>query len=469
MSNATVLTGAFPPPPGVTPNFENPRDAGWMWNVVGMSVLAAIATLFFGIRTYLNFTMARPFLPDDWTCAISYVLIMIYVSTVFVMAHYGEGYHAWELTKESYQEVMRWLYASSIVYCPAAYFTKVTLLLLEARVFAVHERVSRGIKVFIVTLLICYIPIQILKTVICLPVSAFWNPKTPNPRCLNQRKIFIADLSLAIITDFFILVLPVPLLWGLRMPLRKKLKVAALLGAGGIATAVTVYRMYLVVQFLASTDVTADFVVLDLITALELVIGVVCACLPSTNLLYERVRKGEGKPMGHLPRTVGDLKKGSSSSSSYWRSILPNKQLRTTRTAVTVGERTAISQTGPANFDTELAVLTGQPMGMRPLTEETVRKSEQTAEDWTYNPRANSMDGRREGWLAQGGESSAPGCSGDRVPNWQNHDMEARKSWEAVWEKAIPPEGLSSIPEDDGPPRLQLAKHPPPDWEHLTK
>ncbi|KAL0764846.1 hypothetical protein CaCOL14_012652 [Colletotrichum acutatum] len=266
MSNATALTGAFPPPPGVTPNFENPRDAGWMWNVVGMSVLAAIATLFFGIRTYAKFSMARPFFPDDWTCAVSYALIMIYVSTVFVMAHYGEGYHAWELTKESYQEVMRWLYASSIIYCPAAYFTKVTLLLLEARVFAVHERVSRGIKVFIITLLICYIPIQILKTVICLPVSAFWNPKTQNPRCLNQRKIFIADLSLAIITDFFILVLPVPLLWGLRMPMRKKLKVAALLGAGGIATAVTVYRMYLVVQFLTSTDVTADFVVLDLIT-----------------------------------------------------------------------------------------------------------------------------------------------------------------------------------------------------------
>ncbi|EXF83815.1 integral membrane protein [Colletotrichum fioriniae PJ7] len=443
MSNATALAGAFPPPPGVTPNFENPRDAGWMWNVVGMSVLAAITTLFFGIRTYVKFSMATPFLPDDWTCAVSYALIMIYVSTVFVMAHYGEGYHAWELTKESYQEVMRWLYASSIIYCPAAYFTKVTLLLLESRVFAVHERVSRGIKVFIVTLLICYIPIQILKTVICLPISAFWNPKTPNPRCLNQRKIFIADLSLAIITDFFILVLPVPLLWGLRMPLRKKLKVAALLGAGGIATAVTVYRMYLVVQFLTSTDVTADFVVLDLITALELVIGVVCACLPSTNLLYERIRRGERNQMGNLPRTAGDLKKGSSSSSSYWRR--------------------------PANFDTELAVLTGQPMGMRPLTEESARKSEQIVEDWVYNPRANSMDGRREGWLAQGGESSALGCSRDRVPNWQNHEMEARKSWEAVWEKAIPSEGLASIPEDGAPPRLQLATHPPPDREHLTK
>lgn len=203
--------------------------------------------------------------------------------------------------------------------------------------------------------------------------------------------------------------------------------------------------------------------------ALELVIGVVCACLPSTNLLYERIRRGEQNQMGNLPRTAGDLKKGSSSSSSYWRSMLPNKQLRTTRTAIPVAERNAISLTGPANFDTELAVLTGQPIGMRPLTEESARKSEQTVEDWVYNPRANSMDGRREGWLAQGGESSALGCSRDRVPNWQNHEMEARKSWEAVWEKAISSEGLASIPEDDAPPRLQLATHPPPDREHLTK
>ncbi|KAF9875079.1 integral membrane protein [Colletotrichum karsti] len=472
MSNATSPVGAFPPPPGEIPNFDDPRDAGWMWNVVGMSVMAAITTFFFGIRTYVKFSFGSQFLPEDWTCAIAYALIILYTATVFVMAHYGEGYHAWELTKESYREVMRWLYASSIIYCPAAYFTKVTLLLLEARVFSSHERMARGIRIFVIVLLVCYIPIQTLKTIICIPVSAFWDPHTPNPKCLNQRKIFIADLSLAIITDFFILIIPIPLLWALRMPLRKKLKILTLLGAGGVATAVTIYRLYLVVLFLSSKDVTADFVVLDLVTSLELVIGFVCACLPSTNILYERIRRGESAKSGRTPENTSEYYRKRGDNSSYWWSMMTGKQTKAARTEVATVVETVRSPNYAATFDTELATLAGQPMGMRPATVDTERQDsvlqERDEEDWAYNPRANSMDGRREGWLAHDVESCAQGPS-SRAVKWKDHELQARKSWEAVWEKAMPPEGLDSIPESgiDRPPQVKLTTHPPPNWEEL--
>nr|XP_036578884.1 uncharacterized protein CTRU02_11138 [Colletotrichum truncatum]KAF6786267.1 integral membrane protein [Colletotrichum truncatum] len=397
---------------------------------------------------------------------------MLYAATVFVMAHYGEGYHAWELSKESYREIMRWLYASSVIYCPAAYFTKVTLLLLEARVFAVHASVARGIHIFIILLLVCYIPIQTLKTIICIPISAFWNPHTLNPKCLNQRKIFIADLSLAIITDFVILILPIPLLWGLRMSFRKKLKILVLLGAGGVATAVTVYRMYLVVLFLSSVDVTADFVVLDLVTSLELVIGVVCACLPSMNILYERLRRGEPAKACSLPQKASDYRKRSDNS-SYWWSMMTGKPSKPARTDVATITEAARSPNNATTFDTELAILSGHPMGVRsPILEpEKNPISVQCEDEWAYNPRANSMDGRREGWLAPGGESSTQGTSPARSLNWQHHELEARKSWEAVWERAIPPDGLSPVVEDDDgkPPQSKPTTHNLPSWEDVVR
>lgn len=65
MSNATGPVGAFPPPPGVSPDFENPRDAGWLLNVVGMSVMAAVTTFFFGIRTYVKLSTPSKLLPED--------------------------------------------------------------------------------------------------------------------------------------------------------------------------------------------------------------------------------------------------------------------------------------------------------------------------------------------------------------------------------------------------------------------
>ncbi|KAK2055741.1 hypothetical protein LY76DRAFT_661452 [Colletotrichum caudatum] len=364
MSNATIPVAAFPPPPGVIPDFENPRDAGWMLNIVAMSVMMGITTFSFAIRVYVKSFQSSMLLPEDWTCAVSYILIVLYIAVVYVMSRYGEGYHAWEITKEAYKEVMRWLYASSVIYIPAAYFTKVTLLLFEARVFEVRQRTARGIRIFIITLLISYIPIQAVKTVICLPISAFWDPHTPEAKCLNQRKIFIADMSLAILTDVVIVVLPIPLLWGLRLPFWKKIKIMTLVGAGGIATAVTVYRMYLVVQFLGSKDVTADFVVLDIVTALELVIGFVCACLPSINILYERLRKCEPKHADNRPRTVREFKqkKRNSHSTSFLWSQVNGKQAGSARTEMPRTEG-ANSPRPKTNFNTELTTLSGQTMG----------------------------------------------------------------------------------------------------------
>ncbi|KAF4421917.1 hypothetical protein CFRS1_v012284 [Colletotrichum fructicola] len=160
---------------------------------------------------------------EDWTCLAAYGLWMCYISTVLVMAHYGEGYHEWEVTKESYKEVLRWLYIGSILYCPAAYLTKATLLLLEARVFAVYER----------------------------------------------RKVFISDMCLGVFTDIIILLLPLAMTFSLRLPFWTKVKVVALLSAGGIATGVSIFRLYKSILFLEPSDRTEGFVLLDITTALD--------------------------------------------------------------------------------------------------------------------------------------------------------------------------------------------------------
>uniref|UniRef100_A0A8H7KBS9 Rhodopsin domain-containing protein n=1 Tax=Bionectria ochroleuca TaxID=29856 RepID=A0A8H7KBS9_BIOOC len=163
-------------------------------------------------------------------------LILLYTATFFLMIHYGEGYHAWEVTPEDYSQILK-LYTNSIIYFPTAYFTKVTLLLLIGRVFAVKEQVARSIHVFIAMLFVAYLPVQIVK----------------------KRKIFFFGLTLAIFTDFVILLVPIPLTWSLRVSLRKKIKIITLLGAGGIATGMTILRMYKAVKFIDSNDVTADF------------------------------------------------------------------------------------------------------------------------------------------------------------------------------------------------------------------
>ncbi|KAG7144378.1 hypothetical protein HYQ46_006887 [Verticillium longisporum] len=155
--------------------------------------------------------------------------------------------------------MLKWLYIGSIVYVPAAYFVEVTILLLIARVFAAEERVAKGIYIFILMLPFAYTP----------------------------YKIFIADVNIAIIVDLVIVLVPISVIWSMRLPLRETLRIILMLIVGTLTIGVAVFWLVKVVMFVNSEDVTADFVVLDLTACIELSIGIVCACLPSAHCLYE--------------------------------------------------------------------------------------------------------------------------------------------------------------------------------------
>ncbi|KAH7304066.1 hypothetical protein B0I35DRAFT_325168, partial [Stachybotrys elegans] len=270
---------AFPPPPGVIPDLQNPATHLRVVNIVGMATCVGFLASFYFLRCYARVRLA---------------LRRRQLANTPPVARYGEGYHAWELTVQEYRSLLKWLYISSIIWIPTAFFAKASLLLLMARVFAVYERASKGIIYYTWFIFVAYLPVQFVKIFICTPIKHYWNSSIPGT-CLDQPKIFLTDTAMAIITDFVILVLPVFFIWRLRMSLRKKLKIAAMLGAGGAAVAVACYREYCIYVFQWSTDVSGDFVRMNLCGSIEITIGVVCACLPPINLLMERRNKDRNK------------------------------------------------------------------------------------------------------------------------------------------------------------------------------
>lgn len=154
----------------------------------------------------------------------------------------------------------KWLYAVSIVYGPAVLATKLTLLIIMERLFPIYNIVALGIRLFIASMLVFYFILTLMKAFVCQPVSAFWNAEMlHNGHCMNQTTIFIADTSFAVLTDAAILVLPIFLALPLRIPFFKKLKVIFMLGAGGVAVGVTIYRALLIVEYQQTTNYTQDF------------------------------------------------------------------------------------------------------------------------------------------------------------------------------------------------------------------
>ncbi|WQF78457.1 hypothetical protein CDEST_03471 [Colletotrichum destructivum] len=289
MSSPTGPIGAAPPPLGETPDFNNPRDAGHVLHLVYMCFIQTIVVVFFAIRVYVKLWANGKFRLEDWSCLVGWIFTVMLNTSVFLKLRFGEGFHIWEITASNFVEIQKWLYIGSLFYSPAAFFTKSAILLLTIRVFSVNKTVARTLHGLLLFFLLCYIPAEVAKAAVCIPVRAFWDPSTPNFKCINQSKLFTYDSSLSITSDLIILVVPVVLTWKLKVSTIKKIKIIGLLGAGGVAVAVTIYRLFLVIERLDdSKDPTVEFIPVDWTTTGELAIGIVCACVPSINYLHEQ-------------------------------------------------------------------------------------------------------------------------------------------------------------------------------------
>lgn len=164
------------------------------------------------------------------------------------------------------------LYADTLVYGLNAYFTKVALLLVIARVFNSFRKTRIITFLLVGAMAFYYAPMLFLKMNVCRPISGFWTPLAsmepgaPAPVCLNQRAMFVADTIISAITDTAVLIIPIPATVSLRMPWQRRLKVWSMLGLGGVATAASIVRLVIVFTSIQeSEDQTVDFVRFNLL------------------------------------------------------------------------------------------------------------------------------------------------------------------------------------------------------------
>ncbi|KAL5890288.1 hypothetical protein ACKVWC_005498 [Pyricularia oryzae] len=279
MQRRDNITAAAPPPPGVTPNFAQPEDVLYTINFVTQIASMALVTPFVAMRVLVKAYISPPFLVED-------------------LYKFGGGYHVYELSVEKYEGFLKALYADTLVYGLNAYFTKVALLLVIARVFNSFRKTRIITFLLVGAMAFYYAPMLFLKMNVCRPISGFWTPLAsmepgaPAPVCLNQRAMFVADTIISAITDTAVLIIPIPATVSLRMPWQRRLKVWSMLGLGGVATAASIVRLVIVFTSIQeSEDQTVDFVRFNLLGTAEVGIGLICACLPAINIVFAKTNE----------------------------------------------------------------------------------------------------------------------------------------------------------------------------------
>jgi hypothetical protein len=78
----------------------------------------------------------------------------------------------------------------------------------------------------------------------CYPVAAYWGATQGiKGQCIDKSSITFLNASLNIITDFIVIIVPIPLLWNLQIPRKQKMILMGLFGVGSIACITSIVRL----------------------------------------------------------------------------------------------------------------------------------------------------------------------------------------------------------------------------------
>jgi hypothetical protein len=110
--------------------------------------------------------------------------------------------------------------------------TKISLLMLFHRIF-VSKLEKNATKVIGVIVVLWWIGTLLADTLICIPAQRNWKPETPG-HCGNKQLLAILPPIPWIATDLAMMILPMPMVYKLRVPVLQRVGLALLFMLGGL-------------------------------------------------------------------------------------------------------------------------------------------------------------------------------------------------------------------------------------------
>ncbi|KAE8415512.1 integral membrane protein [Aspergillus pseudocaelatus] len=321
------------------------------WNTALQIVCISATTLCVALRVYTRMFVFNGLAKEDAACLVAWSLGVGYSAIALAMGYHGGGLHVDDVSDHNQRIFRKTVYGTMIIYGPAAYLTKVCLLWIMTRVFHPFRKAVIFIYIFLGLMLAYYVPALIVKICICIPISKFWAPATPG-RCLDQSKITLADAVISVVSDLIVLIIPLALVSTLHLPTRKKVRVIALLSAGGLACASSIARLVLIISNADSQDITMAFMRINMLGNAEISLGIICACLPAlsalTTHIYHQHSRGNHSCKCSHPSSDHSRRRGFWRRASDQDALVPHAQADPQIRAVIYGQGEHFGSSGNA-------------------------------------------------------------------------------------------------------------------------
>ncbi|EPE32138.1 hypothetical protein GLAREA_12220 [Glarea lozoyensis ATCC 20868] len=292
---------AAQPPPGVISNFLNPAE-----NRIGCR-LAVYITLPMAIislimRIYTRLRISGGIGADDLFAVASGVsnCLRNLWRERRINHHLGLvmddllGLHMYDINIGRLNEpFLKAIIPTMGLYSLGAILVKLCLLLLYIRMFR-----PRNVARVLIWAAFAFIPLFYIATVIAFTI--FYMPKkgedwiSPRSPSTTHKMNNVTSVQgiVGIVTDFYILLIPLWFVSGLRLPLGRKIGVSAIFLSGLIACVCAVVGCVYRFKARKSLDSFWDTMIPYTLTVVELNVGIVCSCMPIIFVVFKKAVVG---------------------------------------------------------------------------------------------------------------------------------------------------------------------------------
>lgn len=313
-------------PPNPLPPDENVGPA--LLGVSGTCLALVIITT--SVRLWVRSAL-RSLGPDDYTITVVTILGIIRFGVQVAQVAIGNGRHRWYIDAEDYMRNNMLGWFAQILLFASICLLKISILLLLLRIKD-SQRVKYAAWGIMAGLFITNFGCIFILLAECRPISAYW---TGVGNCWDARvRIYYiyATIGYSIITDLLCSLLPVYVIWSIKLPMKTKISVWALMSLGLVATGFGIGRASSL--GVVTSDLSWVYAITAIWSNLELYLGIVGANLALGRSMYgyffkerDHSKVGSSYGYGNGPRstsTSGNLRIPNSGAFRSGQTRLPS-------------------------------------------------------------------------------------------------------------------------------------------------
>jgi fucose permease len=320
-----------------------------------------VCTIFVFFRFLTRTWIVRKIQIDDWFILAAWLVAVGFSVSICIGTAYGLGLHSADIPRGSEVSLRKAEYAFSVLYNPALMLTKTSIIAFFLTLARNNPLFRWSNYLTLAVVNVAGLALTLLSLFQCRPISAgFLYPTPQAANCTDIVTLYLSSAPVNIITDLAILFLPMPTLTGMRLPRKQKIILVVTFSFGVFVTVVDIVRIaYLEnaalnrLQAVGNNNGNARLVeqkdfpwyasLSFMWSAVEVNVGIVCACVPSLKPLFQRFLPSFIRSAGDVSMRGGSFEAGSLDAEKKGLADMPGLVLPRNRDA-------ARALTNPAAF-----------------------------------------------------------------------------------------------------------------------